>query len=510
MRLANQRVTGYSLALLLLTLLGLAVRVYHLTAQGIWWDEAWSLWVAHMEAPQVIHLAVIDNHPPLYYLMLHYWVLAFGDSEFVVRFLSVIFSVLAIPMIYAVGRQLFDKQVGIVGALILSLSALNVQFAQETRMYSLMVLLALISMYFFILLLERPSLAFSVGYVAATALLLYNHVYGFFVVVAQNAYLLALFLLWRDRPLRLKSWVLHQAALLVLYIPWLVVLISQISEVERDFWIPIPTLSTLLVTFYDYAGTTKLQAIFLLLAVFSVISYRRISGSLMQSLQSRKIEHLLWEVRLTNTKEVCLLAVWLLVINIVPFAISHFSTPIYFYKYTIPASIALYLFVAAGIRNINWNYAKAGVILLISILSLALCIASAQSPSALTMKPQAREAVTTVVQNATGGDLVIVYPSSHALEFGYYNHRPDLIVTPAVQPFVFWSSSADKDVPRIVNKTSSDAEGHSRVWLVYANYEARLDQQAGPAISATLNESYTLSFSKHYVGYDVYLFEKRT
>jgi mannosyltransferase len=87
-----------------------------------------------------------------------------------VRLLSALFGVLTIPMVYVVGHQLFNKEAGLVGALILALSPFNVYYSQETRMYSLMVLLALLSLYFFWRFLQQSNLVSSAGYVVSTTL----------------------------------------------------------------------------------------------------------------------------------------------------------------------------------------------------------------------------------------------------------------------------------------------------------------------------------------------------
>jgi len=62
--------------------------------------------------------------------------MVFGTTKSAVKLLSVLFGVLAIPMIYVVGRQLFNKGVGLVAAFILALSSFNIYYSQETRMYS--------------------------------------------------------------------------------------------------------------------------------------------------------------------------------------------------------------------------------------------------------------------------------------------------------------------------------------------------------------------------------------
>lgn len=78
------------------------------------------------------------------------------------------------------------------------------------------------------------------------------------------------------------------------------------------------------------------------------------------------------ECTLPIVASVTLLVVWLFTLTVTPFVISRFSSLIYeerVARYTIGASVALYLLVASGVRNINWRYAKIAVIAAIVILS---------------------------------------------------------------------------------------------------------------------------------------------
>ncbi|MDD1720574.1 MAG: glycosyltransferase family 39 protein [Euryarchaeota archaeon] len=497
-KLANLRITRYGLALLAITLLGLALRTYHLTAQSIWYDEAYSVWIAKLSVSQLVtEAAANDNHPPLYYLLLHYWSLLFGTSEGAVRFLSLVFGVLAIPMTYAVGRQLFNEEAGLVGALLLALSLLNIQLSQETRMYSLMVLLALVSMYFFLRFLQQRTPLITIGYVLSTVLLLYTHVYAVLILVIQNIYFVTLFLLSNKRTFRIGQWIALEAIVMILFVPWIAVLVPRTLHIEKSgFWIQPPTVNTLVQTFTAYAGTTTLLTLFLILSVLSLFTYYKVQGAMDWKAPFHALTSYAWNVRIHNIAAVYLLVVWVLALNILPFAISRLSTPIYLYKYTIAASVALYLLVAAGISTINWRYAKVGVILVISIV----CVANVQPYYTTIAKPQAREAINTVVQNANSGDLAILWPSWHTEVFSYYNTKADLPVSPITST----------SVASITNETHSKIEGHDRIWWVYARYDSASNQQVYSAILAGLNESYALSFSKHYSGYDVYLFEKRT
>jgi len=227
---AGRKITTYGIALLGIVLIGAFLRVYHLGTQSIWFDEAFSVWISSLTLPQMVQATAADVHPPLYYFLLHYWIIVFGTSESTVRLLSVLFGVLAIPMIYVVGRQLFNKETGLVGALILALSSFNIYYSQETRMYSLMALLALLSMYFFWRFLRQSNLVSSVGYVLSTTLLVYTHYYSWFVVIAQNIYVVTLLLLSKHRAYRLRDWAVLQAIVVALFVPWMVVLIQLISH----------------------------------------------------------------------------------------------------------------------------------------------------------------------------------------------------------------------------------------------------------------------------------------
>ena len=323
-------ITKYNVALLTIVLIGLLFRVYHLGTQSIWLDEAFSVALAKMTLPQMVQAAAPDVHPPLYYFLLHYWMMVFGTSESAVRLLSVLFGVLAIPMIYVVGRQLFNKEVGLVAALILALSSFNIYYSQETRMYSLMVLLALLSMYFFWRFLQQSNLVSSVGYVLSTTLLVYTHYYGWFVVIAQNIYVVTLLLLSKHRAYRLRDWAVLQAIVVALFVPWMVVLVNQIFRREAAAaLVTPPTIATLIYTFSSYSGAftsyfgkAVLLALFLLLSVLSLFAYQKVRGAMDWKAPLKALESYSWEVRFQDPTTVYFLVVWLLAIILIPFVIS--------------------------------------------------------------------------------------------------------------------------------------------------------------------------------------------
>jgi mannosyltransferase len=326
-----------------------------------------------------------DWHPPLYYWLLHYWVALFGTSEVAVRSLSVLFGALAIPVIYLLGRRLFNEEAGLLAALILAFSTLNVQYSQEARMYSLMVLLALLSMYFFLRLLHKSNLAIAAGYVLATTLMLYTHIYGLFVLLAQNIYLVSLIFLSREKTVRPAQWIALQAIVVGLFALWIPVLMSNVTSIVKGgegYWITTPTLKMLMSSFVMYAGgvvnseaaltyaSGLLSIVFLVLSVLALFRYTKLAGSMDWKAPLKALQSYAWDLRIANVEPVYFLSVWLVIINIIPFIIS-FYDPIYLARYTIAASVALYLLVARGINNINHKYAKLAVIGIIVVLSAA-------------------------------------------------------------------------------------------------------------------------------------------
>ena len=220
MEVAFPSPTGYKLALLTIFLTGLVLRLYDLGSESLWWDEVYAITTMAKPGPlEIIRMSSTDNNPPLFYLILHYWMLLAGDSEFSVRLPSAMAGALAIPVIYKIGTLLFSRSAGLLAALILALSAYHLYYAQEARAYSVMVFLTLLSFYFFLRLAKGDNVprSASVGYIISTVLLMYTHFYGVFFVAAQAIYVLA-------SGANLRRWKVPAGALALLYVPWLMLL----------------------------------------------------------------------------------------------------------------------------------------------------------------------------------------------------------------------------------------------------------------------------------------------
>jgi len=154
-----QRATPF--LLLAIVALGGFLRFYQIGSKGLWLDEAFSVWLGWRPLGEMLSWLVrIDQHPPLYYILLHLW-MALGDDVATVRALSALLGTLTIPVVYLLGRRLADEheKVGLLVALILAVSPFHVRFAQETRMYTLLTLNVSLALYALVYLLTDPRSA---------------------------------------------------------------------------------------------------------------------------------------------------------------------------------------------------------------------------------------------------------------------------------------------------------------------------------------------------------------
>ena len=89
------------------------MRILALDSKGLWLDEAFSVWLARQSLPDLYGwLLKIDQHPPLYYALLHGWIAAFGDAAGSVRLLSALFGAATIPVMFLLGRRLLGAPAG--------------------------------------------------------------------------------------------------------------------------------------------------------------------------------------------------------------------------------------------------------------------------------------------------------------------------------------------------------------------------------------------------------------
>jgi len=205
------------LLLVLVAGLFIAARLWRLTTNCLWFDEIFSVHAAGHAWSKLLHFVAADLvHPPLFYLLLKVWIGIGGESLLWLRLFPVLTSIAAIPPFILLFRELSLS--GGKTTLALFLLAVNgylIKYGQEVRMYSLLFLFSICSLWLFVSFIRNlpTSRKRLIALTAINLLLVYTHYYGWLFVALE---VLGLFILKRSE---LKSFLVGGAALVVAYLP---------------------------------------------------------------------------------------------------------------------------------------------------------------------------------------------------------------------------------------------------------------------------------------------------
>lgn len=258
-----------------IVIVGLAARF--LAPNGLWLDEALSVNIAKLPLGQLPGALLEDGSPPLYYVLLHWWMLVFGQGEVAVRALSGLASAAALPLLWSAGRRLGGPRAGWAALLLGASSPWAIYYGSYARMYSLMALLALL---FFIALqraAELPSRRRLAVVAALTTALMYTHYWDLYLLGVALGW--AIWSAWRERAHgRVVDGICPGAAGKVaaamvggglLFLPWAPVFVFQLLHTGTP-WSAPPGPGSLLGVFGDFAGEGPWAPV-LVLAFFSLV-----------------------------------------------------------------------------------------------------------------------------------------------------------------------------------------------------------------------------------------------
>jgi 4-amino-4-deoxy-L-arabinose transferase-like glycosyltransferase len=142
------------LGALAIILVGLALRLYTLSSESLWYDELLQLDIAQGNPPGEGGLdSIFPRLPghaavPLDYIISYFWV-KLGQSEGWVRLPAVIVGTLTLPLIYQLGRSLLGPTDGLLLMALLAVSPFHLRYSQEVRPYALVVMGVTLAVYGF-------------------------------------------------------------------------------------------------------------------------------------------------------------------------------------------------------------------------------------------------------------------------------------------------------------------------------------------------------------------------
>ena len=477
---------------------GIALRLYLIADKSLWLDESFSIWMGRQPLGAMWrYLVQLDQHPPLYYTLLHFW-MWLGDGELIVRGFSALWGILTLPVLYAIGARVGGRALGLLAALILALSPLHIQYAQDARMYAMLTFSASMALLCMVRLLEGRQARWWLGLIIFTTLTMFGHNTALLFPVALGLFIAGAYglpaLVRRARGAgraapddRLRNWSIALGLALLLWLPWLPGFLVQVRRVDDEFWIPPPTLRRVGATWRDFASAFGPGGLFLapILLPFGALA---LLG--------------MWRLR----KKPALLALLLLLIA-VPFAgelLVSMRRPIYYTRTLIWASIPFYLLLAAGLLQLRFR-----PLIVAATLALALLNGVSLVGYYRDYEPEGwRDAASWLAPQVRAGDIILFNAGWTQIPFDYYYRHVGPPVEERGLPAdmfdrgILEPKMAAADVPRLADLIA----GRRRVWLVYS-HDFYTDPQG--IIPRYLNATLDKQAERAFNGLNIFIYEQR-
>jgi mannosyltransferase len=264
-----------ALGLAALVLAGIGLRL--VSVGPLWLDEAQSVAIASGPLHLLPDALRSDGAPPLWYVLLHLWIRAFGDSTYSVRLMAAIPAIAALPVAASLGRRLGGREVGRTTLILMATSPFAIRYGVEARMYSLVLLLSLLAAHAMLSVhrSERPVRA-ALALAVLTCALLYTHYYAIWLgLVIGGAEVWSVL---RRHDLRSAGAVAAMLAGLIGFVPWLPILRFQAAHTGAP-WTAPPSFNAALDTVAAWAGGVSplarvAQLALLALAALAVLGHR--------------------------------------------------------------------------------------------------------------------------------------------------------------------------------------------------------------------------------------------
>jgi uncharacterized membrane protein len=491
----NNSEQGYGLVPLLgVIILAAVIRFAGIHSQSFFYDEAVSRGISFFSFHDILFGIARDNgNPPLYWMLIKAWSLAFGSGETALRAFSVFAGVACTALIYLIAKELFGGRVAVVASITYALSPFSLELSTEARCYAWLQLVAVASFYCFFRFWKRDQSFWLIGVLLCTVLLTFTHYYGFFIPLAQMIILLT-FRQYR----KLLAWLGAMAAAAFIFaLGWLPVFLAQIRQPGNctrggSAW-TMQFLSTPLAFAVGrslvWKGSVPLAGLgivtFLVLAVFWLPVARFGCDKTRDS-------------RLRFA-----LLTWLSLPVIVPLIVALMGHPIYQARYAMIALPAFAIAFGAGIAHLTprhqaWTIAAA----------LALVAVSIAGFYTHPIKEDWERTMAFLAPRLRSGDVVFVDSDEEVVTLNYQiskrglSETEEIGIAQAGKPLIGFPWIGGRILARTPQDVSTAIRTHGQLWLVVAG--ASSGNQTD--LSALRSAGCSINDSRHFYRIDVYEF----
>ncbi len=231
------------IAIIIVGIIFLAIPIFH---ENLWFDESYSVAICNHSFYDIWKIGAHDVHPVLYYWILHILNIIFGNNILVYR----LFSWLCASIVGILGfthiRKDFGKKVGILFSFFSFFMPVITVYAGEIRMYTfVMLLVTLMCIYAYRIYKNEGKkqiknwILFAIFSLASA----YTHYYGLMAAGIVNLIIFAhlVIKMWKEKKFiyEMKAFLISGISQIILYIPWVLSLLLQMSQVSKGFWISV-------------------------------------------------------------------------------------------------------------------------------------------------------------------------------------------------------------------------------------------------------------------------------
>ena len=466
----NPRAVGWSHWAILAALVGIGagLRFHQITKVGLWPDEFWSS--VHMATGRGttlfdLPMGVLFNpppptlfenapswwhiwtglrgiiHPPVYLILLRWWIDAFGSSDFSTRAFSAAASLAGVVVLFDIMRRTVGPASGLIAAALMAVSPLQINLSQESRPYPLLALLALLACHA-IFRIERqgasPARLFQLGLFAAATALTHYFSLGALLAIACYAFL-------RLRgPDRRKTIAALCASAIVVLIAWGPFFWQQRQQWSSQAW-------------SSEVGGNAFMPWIRAAAVPSALLYGRVENVL-NCIAPAVIAYLLPIFMFRRYPQILLWWLWIVGIvgSLMIYDSLHHARLLGIVKYFSLASVALYAICAVPIPMLkSWRWAIPCLVL----AGVAIAAVERIQEGPPDYNGDWRGLAVTLDRRAGPNDALIFYPNPSWGSPGMYYLAFAHYARSSHRPIMYLNAPADPAAQRQI-------EGFKKVWLV--------------------------------------------
>ncbi len=387
--------------LVAILLLAVFLRIYKADFQSIWLDEIHTMNESNPKVgmSELYNLIMTSEQmPPFYFYSLYFLFKIFGYTTFIARIYSAIIGLASVFSIYLLGKELINKKVGLIAALLITVNPFHLYYSQEARPYIFLFLFTTLAFYYLIKFIKSPNRKNAIYYGIISALMISSHFFGLFVLFAQYIILLA-FLIVSNKEARKSFFInglISGIIALVLFIPAIKIFI-KVSDL-KEFWIPAPTADVYTLIFKEFFGNSEMVLTllgFIFLVYFIKLSKEKETKITYDSIINN-------EIILSFT----VLIPSIVVILLIPLIRSYLSIPMIINRYFITVLPEIIIIISISIYQFKNKIIQYGILSIFVIFSLTDIIIVKKYYSNVN-KAQFREATNFIINNNKNKEKVV-------------------------------------------------------------------------------------------------------